>query len=544
MSGGLLLGLDVGTSAIKAALIDESGAQVAAGRAATPWRPVATGAELDPDELLAATARAAAGALDAVPAGSVAAIGIASMAETGVLADARGRPVVPSIAWHDVRGGEEGRRLAVDLGAAAFAERTGLPPSALCTVAKYRWMRAHWPAAARGRHWLNVAEWIVRGLGGDPVAEASLASRTGFYDLHARRPWSDALAWADAPAGLVAAHAPAGTAMGRADGDLLPRVRGAVVTVGGHDHLAAAVGADAAGEGDVLDSCGTAEAWVRACAPLAPAEVGRAAAEGISVGWHAVEGRQALLGSIRSGAILTAVLDLLGIATDDRGPLETAALDADPGGLDVSGFAEETLSVHGLRRGASPAALYRAALEAIGRGGADVLAHMEAVAGPRGGSSSPAAGRPARPPARSRRATSAPSSTAPRSPPAPAAPRWRRAAPRAGGRSPRCRTLRRRCPTVPRSERQADGAPGGPRSAGPSGSSIAPRTPTDRAAIAHAAPAAATGSTPVRSAVTNAAANVSPAPVASTSATGATATATGARPAARPETSTPSRPRV
>ena len=117
-------------------------------------------------------------------------------------------------------------------------------------------------------------------------AELSLASRTGFYDLHARRPWPEALAWADAPPGLAAEPVPAGTPMGHAGAEL----GRAVLTVGGHDHLAGAVGAGAAESGDVLDSCGTAEAFVQATAPLPPEAVGSAVRSGLSVGWHADRG--------------------------------------------------------------------------------------------------------------------------------------------------------------------------------------------------------------------------------------------------------------
>jgi sugar (pentulose or hexulose) kinase len=362
MAQALVLGLDVGTTAVKAAVIDGEGREVAHGRAPTPWREVPTGAELDPDELLRAAARAGAEALAAAPEGEVAGVGVAGMAETGVLLDARGRPAVPSIAWHDTRGGEEAVRLATDLGEHDFAARTGLPPSSLCTLAKYAWMRAHRPESAGGVRWLNIGEWIVRGLGGEEAAELSLASRTGFYDLHARAPWDEALAWAGAPAGLAPDAVPAGTPMGRADDRLLPAAAGAALTVGGHDHLAAAVGAGAAGEGDVLDSCGTAEAFVRAVAPLEPEAVVRSVAGGVTVGWHAVEGRQALLGAVWAGATLGRLLAELGIAAEERGELEAAALDAHPGSD-------------------TPAARYRAALEEVGRQGADVLRRMEAVAG-------------------------------------------------------------------------------------------------------------------------------------------------------------------
>ncbi len=371
-------GLDVGTTAIKAAVFDEAGEELAAAREPMPWRDVPTGAELDPRDLLAAALAAASAALDQVD-GAVAGLGVAGMAETGLLLDARGEPVVPAIAWHDSRGSEHARRLIDDLGE-RFAEHTGLPVRPLCSLVKYAWMREHWPDAARGVRWLSVSEWLVRELGGDEAAESSLASRTAFYDLHTRRPWDEAMAWADAPDGLAPDHVPAGTPLGAADGTL-PRARGAVLAVGGHDHLAAAVGAGVAGEGEVLDSWGTAEAWIRATAPVTPEQVRESVAAGITVGWHAIEGRQALLGSARSGAALQAVLDLLGVA--DRTELEREALAADPGGLELQGFLDGPITVTGLQRGASPAALYRAALESLGRAGAEILDRMDAIAGPR-----------------------------------------------------------------------------------------------------------------------------------------------------------------
>ena len=143
VSEPLLVGLDVGTTAVKAAAFDHGGRELAQGRAATPWREVPTGAEVDPGALLDAAVAAAREAVAAAGSGPVTGIGIASMAETGVLLDEHGEPVVPAIAWHDERGGDEAARLAADL--PGFSARVGLPASALCTLAKYAWMREHLP---------------------------------------------------------------------------------------------------------------------------------------------------------------------------------------------------------------------------------------------------------------------------------------------------------------------------------------------------------------------------------------------------------------
>jgi len=63
----MLVGLDVGTTAIKAAAFDESGRELSQGRAPTPWR----GAELDPGELLAAAVAAAREAVVAAGGGQI-----------------------------------------------------------------------------------------------------------------------------------------------------------------------------------------------------------------------------------------------------------------------------------------------------------------------------------------------------------------------------------------------------------------------------------------------------------------------------------------
>src|SRR5215207_1930798 len=257
MSRELLLGVDLGTTSCKAAVVTPDGEEIAHGQAPLTWAPVPTGAEIDPQGFVDCALMAARAAVDAVPDARVVGLGVSGMAETGVLLGPDGDPVVPSIAWYDSRGEEAARQIDDEI--PDFRATTGLSSRALRTVSKYRWLRDNVPESERGVRWLSVGEWIVHRLGGEQVAELSLASRTGWLDLHARGWWDEALLWSGAPPGLLAEPAPATTAAGRA-GDALPRARGAVLAVGGHDHLSAAVGAGATGEGDVLVSWGTAQA--------------------------------------------------------------------------------------------------------------------------------------------------------------------------------------------------------------------------------------------------------------------------------------------
>ena len=369
----LLLGIDVGTSACKAAVVDARGVELAHGQAPTPWDPVATGAELDAETLLGAVVDAARDALERAPQGDVAGIGVTSVAETGMLLDADGAVLHRPVAWHDSRGAAEARVLARDL--PDFTHRSGLPASALCSLAKLRHLGTE--GAAR---WLNVGEWIVHRLGGRQVSELSLSSRTGLLDLEPVAPYAEALAWAGLPDAALAELVVAGTEAGRSDGAALPGTDGAVLTVAGHDHLVAGVGVGVIAPGDVLDSCGTAEALVRVAPPQDAAARRRSAQAGVTVGWYVAEGRQALLAGVWSGLALREVLEQLGAS---REQLSAGALAIAPGDAPAL-----ELELHSLERppvrlpAVAPAAVWRSAIDTVTREVQALIAHIDEVAGP------------------------------------------------------------------------------------------------------------------------------------------------------------------
>jgi sugar (pentulose or hexulose) kinase len=244
---------------------------------------------------------------------------------------------------------------------------------------------AHHPPACAGRRWLNVGEWVVRRLGGGDVAELSLSSRTGLLDLDTKAPFADALAWAELPDDLLPELVLAGTPAGVADGAALPQARGAALTVAGHDHLCAGAGVGVVAPGEVLDSCGTAEALVRVVAPpLGPDEITRSVAGGVTVGFHLSEGRQALLAGLWSGIAFQEVLDGLGVGAADRPGLAASALATAPGELPAL-----ELELHSLERpplrlpaGVPAERIWRAAIEAVAAEVDALLRATEEVAGP------------------------------------------------------------------------------------------------------------------------------------------------------------------
>ena len=384
MSPTLYVGIDVGTQTSKAVVFTDAGDQVAAGRADTPWTFVPTGAELDAQELLDAVTSAVAQALSGAPEGRMAGVGVTSMAEAGVLLDETGAPTAPVLAWHDTRDHVELESLRQTVDAHEFAATTGLPFRQQWSLTKHRWLVDNVPSARRAVRRLNVAEWIVRGLGGEEATEQSLASRTGWLRLADRSWWTDTLEWSGATESLMPQLVTAGTPLGRVSSDAgLSRLTGAVLTVAGHDHQAAVVGAGADGPGDELDSCGTAEALVRTVAPgLAPAVVAQLADAGITTGWHAVADHWCLLGATQGGLALQRILALLGIDVAGLPALDVKAIALDRPGIAVAAPPFGRLDVTGITDGDGPAHLWRAALEEVTEQAGEIHDAMTAVSGP------------------------------------------------------------------------------------------------------------------------------------------------------------------
>lgn len=382
----LLVGIDVGTTFAKAVVCDAGGAELAHARVPTRWTRVATGAEADADALADAALSAAGQALQDVPDGEVAGVGVAGMAESGVLLDGAGRPAAPVIAWHDQRGAGEAADLAATFGAAAFSRRTGLPASRLCSLAKLRWQRRHLPGAAGAAAWVGVPEWVAHALGAPRVAERSLACRTGAFSLADARWWPEALDWLGVPEGFFAEPVAAGTPLGRATAGPA-RLRGAHVTVAGHDHLAAMVGAGATGAGDVLHESGTSEVFVRSASPgLDPQRVVEAVEAGVTVGWHVLPDEWGLLSGNELTVVLASVLQLLGVDGDERREALDAAVvrsGGDTGGLRLTGVGDQgTFTLTGIAPGLEPAHVWAAALAAAADLDAATLARSDAIAGP------------------------------------------------------------------------------------------------------------------------------------------------------------------
>ena len=103
---------------------------------------------------------------------AVSALGVASMAEAGVLVAADDAPLAPVIAWHDSRDTGQLADLDQHLGGARFSLRTGLPLWTQWSLTKHRWLHENAPQTRAAVRRYSIAEWVVRQLGVSPRASS------------------------------------------------------------------------------------------------------------------------------------------------------------------------------------------------------------------------------------------------------------------------------------------------------------------------------------------------------------------------------------
>jgi xylulokinase len=264
----LYLGLDIGTSSIKAVLLDDTDRVVAvADRPLTVSRPYPNWSEQAPADWWTATL----GAIDDLaarePAGvaAVAGIGLSGQMHGATLLDADGAVLRPCILWNDGRSADECRRLEEtfpDLHAV-----TGNLAMPGFTAPKLMWVAAHEPDVfARTAKVLLPKAYVRYLLTGEMAEDMSDAAGTLWLDP-AKRDWSDA---ALAATGLTRAHMPRLVEGSDPSGTLKPDLaarwgmaKPPVVAGGAGDNAATAVGLGAIAPGDAFLSLGTSGVlWV------------------------------------------------------------------------------------------------------------------------------------------------------------------------------------------------------------------------------------------------------------------------------------------
>jgi len=190
-----LLGYDVGSSSIKACLLDAVSGRVAAS-AASPDRELAIQAprpgwaEQDPETWWAHLKTATGRVLEraGVPGGEVRAVGICYQMHGLVLVDRNLEALRPAIIWCDGRAVETGRKAFRELGPAFCLERYLNSPGNF-TASKLRWVKENEPRIFRRVHkFMLPGDYIALRLTGEAQTTASGLSEGILWDYREGRP--------------------------------------------------------------------------------------------------------------------------------------------------------------------------------------------------------------------------------------------------------------------------------------------------------------------------------------------------------------------
>ncbi|MEP7062981.1 MAG: xylulokinase [Betaproteobacteria bacterium] len=255
----MFLGIDLGTSSVKAVLIDDNGERVDESvHALSVSTPQPTWSEQDPGAwwraALAAVACLRAGLLPAVRA-----VGLSGQMHGAVLLDGQDHVIRPAILWNDGRAAAACNTLEQREPRSRAITRNQAMPG--FTAPKLIWIAANEPANFRRiAHVLLPKDWLRLKLTGEFVSEPSDAAGTLWLDVAQRR-WSTAML---AACELDARQMPRLVEGTEVSGQLTREAAKALglrpglpVAGGGSDNACGAVGFGIVGDGDAMLSLGT-----------------------------------------------------------------------------------------------------------------------------------------------------------------------------------------------------------------------------------------------------------------------------------------------
>jgi xylulokinase len=254
----MYLGIDIGTSAVKAALIDDNGA--VADQASAPLsvsRPQPLWSEQNPADWWSATNTAVSG-LQSNLRKAVRAIGLSGQMHGATLLDRSDRALRPAILWNDGRSAKQ--CIELEQSVAGMLQITGNRAMPGFTAPKLLWVRQHEPEIfAQTATVLLPKDYVRLQMTGERASDMSDSAGTLWLDVAQRR-WSEAMLEAT---GLGLGHMPTLFEGNEVTGSLRAELAAdwgmsrVPVVAGGGDNAAGAVGVGVVRPGDAFLSLGT-----------------------------------------------------------------------------------------------------------------------------------------------------------------------------------------------------------------------------------------------------------------------------------------------
>ena len=250
------LGIDLGTTSVKAAVFDESGQRLAFAAVEYTLDTSKPGMIEFPAERYVEICREL---IDRFAAQyRIEALAVDSQGETLILADGEGKPLCPAVNWMDTRAVDEAKLIEDKFGRREVYERTGQPEiTGGWPASKLLWFKRRRPEIfGRVRKIFLLEDWIIYNLSHEFVNEPTLLSSSLYFDIRRRTWWSEMLDFIGITPDMLPRVVPCGSAVGE--------YCGIKVVTGALDQIAGSLGAGVAKPGEVSEMTGTIMAI---CAP-------------------------------------------------------------------------------------------------------------------------------------------------------------------------------------------------------------------------------------------------------------------------------------
>ena len=266
-----VLGIDIGTTSVKAILVDSNGAVFAESEVEHPVSVPRPGwSEQRPEMWWRSAIQAVRKTLHSANCRSsrveIAAIGLSGQMHSSVFLDGEGEVIRPALLWNDVRTSAQCRRILDYMGLDGLRGAVGNLPLEGFTAPKLLWLRENEPENYdRMRTLLLPKDYIRYRMSGEYATEPSDAAGTLLYDVR-RRVWSEPVLQALEVSAeilpyVVESSEISGTLTAEAAGDL-GIAPGIPIVGGGADNAAGAVGCGATDSSVMQVSIGTSGAVV------------------------------------------------------------------------------------------------------------------------------------------------------------------------------------------------------------------------------------------------------------------------------------------
>ena len=192
MSSNYYLGLDIGTTGIKAAVFDDSGTPCGSGLSEyTLETPEPDIVELDAEQYWASTREAVKTAVESsgVAPEKIHAMSVTGQAETLIMTGADHKPLRKAIVWLDNRAGREAKIIEREFTSGSLFHLSGQTEMLPCwPAAKILWLRENEPELfAKTEKFLMVEDYIVHKLTGRCATCRGLMPSSLYYDIRTKR---------------------------------------------------------------------------------------------------------------------------------------------------------------------------------------------------------------------------------------------------------------------------------------------------------------------------------------------------------------------